>query len=136
MAKKDKLSSSHPRFANAITGHDSVFGDYRAGGGARRHNTTEIPKLVDVYAHPRTAFPQSGGDVARYIGRHGTKRVAKAVLIGGVPPLMLKTTANPGGLPIDCLRRHPRGGSRRPLAVLQGSHAAVLRLQPPRREGL
>ena len=41
-----------------------------------------------------------GGEVARYIGRHGTKRVAKAVLIGAVPPLMLKTDANPGGLPI------------------------------------
>jgi non-heme chloroperoxidase len=42
-----------------------------------------------------------GGEVARYIGRHGTKRVAKAVLIGAVPPLMLKTAANPGGLPMD-----------------------------------
>jgi non-heme chloroperoxidase len=42
-----------------------------------------------------------GGEVARYIGRHGTKRVAKAVLIGAIPPLMLKTAANPGGLPIE-----------------------------------
>jgi non-heme chloroperoxidase len=42
-----------------------------------------------------------GGEVARYIARHGTKRVAKAVLIGAVPPLMLKTAANPGGLPIE-----------------------------------
>jgi non-heme chloroperoxidase len=42
-----------------------------------------------------------GGEVARYIGRHGTKRVAKAVLIGAVPPLMLKTPANPAGLPIE-----------------------------------
>ena len=42
-----------------------------------------------------------GGEVARYIGRHGTQRVAKAVLIGAIPPLMLKTAANPGGLPID-----------------------------------
>ena len=42
-----------------------------------------------------------GGEVARYIGRHGTKRVAKAVLIGAVPPIMLKTPANPGGLPIE-----------------------------------
>jgi non-heme chloroperoxidase len=41
-----------------------------------------------------------GGEVARYIGRHGTGRVAKAVLIGAIPPLMLKTPANPGGLPI------------------------------------
>lgn len=42
-----------------------------------------------------------GGEVTRYLGKHGTKRVAKAVLIGAVPPLMLKTTANPQGLPID-----------------------------------
>lgn len=40
-----------------------------------------------------------GGEVARYIGRHGTSRVAKAVLISAIPPLMLKTAANPGGLP-------------------------------------
>jgi len=42
-----------------------------------------------------------GGEVARFIGRHGTKRVAKAVLIGSVTPLMLKTEDNPGGLPIE-----------------------------------
>ncbi|HEY7482109.1 MAG TPA: alpha/beta hydrolase [Gemmatimonadales bacterium] len=42
-----------------------------------------------------------GGEVARYIGRHGTRRVAKAVLIGAVPPLLLKTDANPGGVPIE-----------------------------------
>ncbi|HWC99342.1 MAG TPA: alpha/beta hydrolase [Candidatus Sulfopaludibacter sp.] len=41
-----------------------------------------------------------GGEVARYIGRHGTKRVSGAVLIGAVPPLMLQTAANPGGLPL------------------------------------
>jgi non-heme chloroperoxidase len=42
-----------------------------------------------------------GGEVARYIGRHGTSRVAKAVLIGAVPPIMLKTAANPSGLPME-----------------------------------
>ena len=42
-----------------------------------------------------------GGEVARYIGRHGTKRVAAAVLIGAVPPIMVKTPANPGGLPME-----------------------------------
>ncbi|MGA3112574.1 MAG: alpha/beta hydrolase, partial [Candidatus Bathyarchaeia archaeon] len=42
-----------------------------------------------------------GGEVARYIGRHGTKRISKAVLIGAVPPLMVKTASNPGGLPIE-----------------------------------
>ena len=42
-----------------------------------------------------------GGEVARYIGRHGTNRVGKAVLVGAVTPLMLKTEANPGGLPLE-----------------------------------
>lgn len=42
-----------------------------------------------------------GGEVARYLGRHGTGRVAKAVLLGAVPPLMVKTASNPGGLPIE-----------------------------------
>src|SRR6201999_672838 len=42
-----------------------------------------------------------GGEVARYIGRYGTKRVAKAVLIAAVPPIMLKSASNPGGLPIS-----------------------------------
>jgi non-heme chloroperoxidase len=44
-----------------------------------------------------------GGEVARYIGRHGTKRVAKAVLIAAVPPIVLKTPANPEGLPLEVL---------------------------------
>src|SRR5512141_1292155 len=42
-----------------------------------------------------------GGEIARYIGRHGTKRVIKTVLVGAVTPLMLKTDTNPGGLPIE-----------------------------------
>ncbi|HYP72380.1 MAG TPA: alpha/beta hydrolase, partial [Variovorax sp.] len=42
-----------------------------------------------------------GGEVTRYIGRHGTKRVAKALLLGAVPPQMLRTAQNPGGLPIE-----------------------------------
>jgi non-heme chloroperoxidase len=46
-------------------------------------------------------FSTGGGEVARYVGRHGTKHVAKLALISAVPPLMLKTPANPGGLPID-----------------------------------
>jgi non-heme chloroperoxidase len=46
-----------------------------------------------------------GGEVARYIGRHGTSRVAKAVLIGAVPPIMVKTEANPGGTPIEAFNQ-------------------------------
>ena len=46
-------------------------------------------------------FSAGGGEIARYIGRHGTKRVAKAALVSAVPPLMMKTATNPGGLPIE-----------------------------------
>ena len=46
-------------------------------------------------------FSTGGGEVSRYIGRHGTARVAKAILGSAVPPLMLKSAANPGGLPIE-----------------------------------
>jgi non-heme chloroperoxidase len=46
-------------------------------------------------------FSTGGGEVARYIGRHGTRRVAKAALVSAVPPLMVQTAANPGGLPIE-----------------------------------
>ena len=56
-------------------------------------------KLLDLKDVIHVGHSTGGGEVARYIGRHGTNRVAKAVLIGAVPPLMLKTDANPGGLP-------------------------------------
>ena len=56
---------------------------------------------LDVRDATLIGFSTGGGEVARYIGRHGTSRVAKAGLVSAVPPLMLKTDANPGGLPID-----------------------------------
>ena len=62
-----------------------------------------------------------GGEAARYVARHGLHRVAKLVLIGAVPPIMVKTEAYPGGLPIevfDGIRKARRG---RPLGVLQGA---------------
>jgi non-heme chloroperoxidase len=61
----------------------------------------KLVKTLDLKRVIHIGHSTGGGEVARYIGRHGTKRVAKAVLIGAVPPLMLKTKANPGGLPID-----------------------------------
>jgi non-heme chloroperoxidase len=60
-----------------------------------------LVKALDLKKAIHVGHSTGGGEVARYIGRHGTKRVAKAVLIGAVPPLMLKTDANPGGLPIE-----------------------------------
>jgi non-heme chloroperoxidase len=60
-----------------------------------------LVEALDVKQAIHVGHSTGGGEVARYIGRHGTKRVAKAVLIGAIPPLMLKTAANPGGLPIE-----------------------------------
>jgi non-heme chloroperoxidase len=58
-------------------------------------------KALDLKDAIHVGHSTGGGEVARYIGRHGTGRVSKAVLIGAVPPLMLKTPANPGGTPIE-----------------------------------
>jgi non-heme chloroperoxidase len=60
-----------------------------------------LVEALDLRGAIHVGHSTGGGEVARYIGRHGTSRVAKAVLIGAVPPLMLKTAANPGGLPMD-----------------------------------
>jgi len=56
---------------------------------------------LDLQEATLVGFSTGGGEVARYIGRHGTRRIARAALVSAVPPLMLKTAANPGGLPID-----------------------------------
>jgi non-heme chloroperoxidase len=64
----------------------------------------DLAKLVealDLKDAIHVGHSTGGGEVARYIGRRGTRRVAKAVLIGAIPPLMLKTPANQGGLPIE-----------------------------------
>ncbi|QCO17660.1 alpha/beta hydrolase (plasmid) [Azospirillum brasilense] len=61
----------------------------------------ELLDALDVRDAVMIGHSTGGGEVARYIGRHGTGRVAKAVLVGAVPPIMLKTAANPGGLPME-----------------------------------
>jgi len=61
----------------------------------------QLTEKLDLKNAIHVGHSTGGGEVARYIGRHGTKRVAAAVLIGAVPPLMLKTAANPGGTPIE-----------------------------------
>jgi non-heme chloroperoxidase len=61
----------------------------------------ELTETLDLRHAVHIGHSTGGGEVARYIGRHGTKRVAKAVLIAAVPPLMLKTADNAGGLPME-----------------------------------
>lgn len=96
----------------AAQGYRCIAHDRRAHG---RSSQPWGGHDLDTYADDLAALVQSlgltnaihvghstgGGEVTRYIGRHGTTRVAKAVLIGAIPPLMLKTATNPGGLPME-----------------------------------
>lgn len=61
----------------------------------------ELVEKLDLREAVHVGHSTGGGEVTRYIGRHGSARVAKVVLIGAVPPLMLKTAANPGGTPMQ-----------------------------------
>lgn len=61
----------------------------------------ELVAHLDLHDAIHVGHSTGGGEVARYIGRHGTSKVAKAVLIGAVPPVMVKSEKNPGGLPIE-----------------------------------
>jgi non-heme chloroperoxidase len=82
----------HGRSSQASTGNDmNGYADDLAA----------VIEAVDLYDATLVGHSTGGGEVARYIGRHGTTRVAKAVLIAAVPPIMLKTAANPEGLPIE-----------------------------------
>jgi non-heme chloroperoxidase len=82
----------HGRSSQPWTGYDyDTFAD----------DLATLVEELDLKDAVHVGHSMGGGEVARYIGRHGTSRVAKAVLIAAVPPLMLKTTANPGGLPLE-----------------------------------
>jgi non-heme chloroperoxidase len=65
------------------------------------NDLAELFEALDLKRTIMIGHSTGGGEVARFIGRHGTKRVAKAVLMGAVPPIMLKTPANPDGLPME-----------------------------------
>lgn len=96
----------------AARGFRAIAHDRRGHG---RSSQTWGGNEMDTYADDLSALVEKlelrdaimvghstgGGEVARYLGRHGTRRVAKAVFVGAVPPLMLKTEQNPGGLPIE-----------------------------------
>ena len=82
----------HGRSSQASDGHDM---DHYAADAAAVMNQLDLRNAVHI------GHSTGGGEVAHYVARHGKGRVAKAVLISAVPPLMLKTAANPGGLPIE-----------------------------------
>jgi non-heme chloroperoxidase len=99
-------------FFLASRGHRCIAHDRRGHGRSSQpwsgndmdtyaDDLAELVTKLDLKDAIHVGHSTGGGEVARYIGRHGTKRVAKAVLIGAVPPLMLKTKANPEGTPIE-----------------------------------
>lgn len=82
----------HGRSSQPWGGHDmNTYAD----------DLATLLETLDLKRAVLVGFSTGGGEVARCIGRHGTKRVAKAALVSAVPPLMLRTAANPGGLPIE-----------------------------------
>ena len=96
----------------ASKGHRCIAHDRRGHGRSSQpwngndmdtyaDDLSELIEALDLKGAVLIGFSAGGGEVARYIGRHGTKRVGKAALISAVPPLMLKTAANPGGLPME-----------------------------------
>jgi non-heme chloroperoxidase len=99
-------------FFVASQGYRAIAHDRRGGGRSSQpwdgndldHYADDLAALIDTLdLHNAVLVGHStgGGEVTRYIGRHGTSRLSKAVLVGAIPPLMLKTAANPGGLPIE-----------------------------------
>jgi len=96
----------------ASSGYRAIAHDRRGGGRSSQSwdgndrdtyadDLAELIKGLNLHDVVLVGHSTGGGEVTRYIGRHGTSRVAKVVLVGAIPPLMLKTAANPGGLPIE-----------------------------------
>lgn len=101
---------SHGRSDQTWTGNDM---DTYADDLATLLHTLDLNNVVLV------GHSTGGGEVVRYLGRHGSNRVAKAVLIGAVPPVMLKSEKNPGGLPIEVFDQIRAGvTNNRPQAYL------------------
>ena len=98
-------------FFVASNGYRGIAHDRRGGGRSSQpwegndldHYADDLATLIeslDLKDVVLVGHSTGGGEVTRYIGRHGTSRVSKVVLVSAIPPLMLKTAANPGGLPI------------------------------------
>jgi non-heme chloroperoxidase len=82
----------HGRSSQPWTGNDlDTYAD----------DLAQLVQKLDLKNAIHVGHSTGGGEVARYIGRHGTKRVAKAVLIGAIPPVMVKSPSNPGGTPLE-----------------------------------
>ena len=116
----------HGRSSQVSDGHDM---DHYADDLAALTAHLDLKNAIHV------GHSTGGGEVAHYIGRHGASRVAAAVLISAVPPIMVKTPANPGGLPIEVFDGLRKSAGRQPGAVLSRfREQPLLWLQPAGRE--
>ncbi|HEU0296128.1 MAG TPA: alpha/beta hydrolase [Anaerolineales bacterium] len=88
---------AHDRRGHGRSGQSSTGNDMNGYAD----DLAAVIEALDLYDATLVGHSTGGGEVARYIGRYGTTRVAKAVLIAAVPPIMVKTAANPEGLPIE-----------------------------------
>jgi non-heme chloroperoxidase len=93
----------HGRFSQPANGNDM-------NGSA--DDLAAVIEALDLRGATLVGHSTAGGEVAHYIGRHGTERVAKAALISAVPPIMVQSDANPEGLPIDVFDGLRAGWSR------------------------
>ncbi|HEY5358343.1 MAG TPA: alpha/beta hydrolase, partial [Streptosporangiaceae bacterium] len=99
-------------FFVASSGYRAIAHDRRGGGRSGQpwngndldtyaDDLADLIEALDLRDVVLVGHSTGGGEVVRYMGRHGTSRVARALTVGAIPPLMLKTDASPGGLPIE-----------------------------------
>jgi non-heme chloroperoxidase len=118
----------HGRSTQTDTGND--MDTYAA-------DMAELVAALDLRDAIQVGHSTGGGEVTRYVANHGKGRVAKAVLISAIPPVMLKRDRNPGGTPIEVFWRLSRGARRQARSVLSRcGERPLLRFQPARGEGL
>ena len=116
----------HGRSTQTSDGHDM---DHYAD------DLAALTEHLDLHDAIHVGHSTGGGEVVHYIARHGESRVAKAVLISAVPPLMVQTDANPGGLPKRCSTAlQAQLAANRSEFYRDLPSGPVLRLQPPGRE--
>jgi non-heme chloroperoxidase len=114
----------HGRSTQTDKGHD--MDTYAA-------DVAELVAKLDLKDAIHIGHSTGGGEVTRYVARHGKGRVKKAVLISAIPPLFMKSEKNPDGVPMEVIsRRH----SEPSFTVLHRYHHAVLRFQPSGRKSL
>ena len=117
----------HGRSTQTDKGHD--MDTYAA-------DVAELVAKLDLKDAIHIGHSTGGGEVTRYVARHGKGRVIKAVLISAIPPLFMKSEKNPDGVPMNIIDGIRDGTANHHLPVLRGYHDAVLWLQPAGHQSL